>query len=455
MTDTAADTPSEQSPDSIRLQAEQLLDAIKTAKAQAEDNLKAAEVARQKAEEHLKAAELARQKADSEALFAFNAKGACERHSTDIAQLKGTVEAEVNSIVTNKQKSDDLLATITANKPVMEGDIKAIGDRRKEVDQASQEIVKAAQTGAARLGEIEASRTAADASLKTANEAREAVLQARDTSHSAQEEAAKFSADAKTFAASIAENLKTSNEGSGDIQKLVTDARTNNTQLATILEHLTKSDGIAGGYETRLAALTKQLESQIERVDVLLPGAASAGLASAFCAQKRKFARSQKLWAGTFIACIVLLLIVSLPSFIAAVFPSTMAAWTGKSTEPTWNETLHGFVMRLPILIALVWLAVYAGRHYMLSLRLGEDYAYKEAISTAFEGYKREMQGIQAGEATNPTPINTLCVNILTAIAERPGRIYEHHNKDITLANEALALVARAKELGQRQTRTQ
>jgi hypothetical protein len=70
--------------------------------------------------------ELARQKADSEALFAFNAKKSCEEHSTIIAQLKGAVEANVNSIATNKLKADELAALITANKPVISGDIKKL-----------------------------------------------------------------------------------------------------------------------------------------------------------------------------------------------------------------------------------------------------------------------------------------------------------------------------------------
>jgi hypothetical protein len=88
--------------------------------------------------------------------------------------------------------------------------------------------------------------------------------------------------------------------------------------------------------------------------------------------------------------------------------------------------------------------------NYMLAVRLEEDYAYKEAISIAFEGYKREMQGIAAGDASNSAPINKLCWNILTAIAERPGRIYDHHNKDITVANEVIDALAKAKELGQK-----
>jgi hypothetical protein len=91
----------------------------------------------------------------------------------------------------------------------------------------------------------------------------------------------------------------------------------------------------------------------------------------------------------------------------------------------------------MPIAIPLVWLALYAGRNYMLSLRLEEEYAYKEAVSTAFEGYKRELSEIKAIDGEKHPPLNELCTNVLAAIARRPGRIYEGKHKDITIASVA------------------
>jgi hypothetical protein len=440
MSETNAKTSTEQTPDPIQAEAKRLMDEIKTIKS--------------RVEECLKATELARQKADSEALFAFNAKGACEGHSTAIANLKGTVEADIKSITTNKQKTDELLAFITAGKPVIDSEMKAITERRKEVDQASQEIVKVAQTGSVRLQEIDASKTAAETALKTTNEALKAAVLARTNAEAAEEESTKFSADSRMQTATVAENLKVTKQCSVDVQKLLTDAQNDKTELATVLEHIAKSDEITVGYEARLVKLTEELGTLIKKADDLLPNFASAGLASAFCAQKKRFAWPQIWWLATFILCVVLLIIVALPSFLAAVFPSYLATLTGKTVDPTWNETLHGMVMRLPILIPLVWLAIYAGRNHMLSVRLEEDYAYKEAISIAFEGYKREMQGIAAGNSTDSAPINKLCVNILTAIAERPGRIYDHHNKDITVANEVTEIMAKANEFRQKQTAT-
>jgi hypothetical protein len=126
------------------------------------------------------------------------------------------------------------------------------------------------------------------------------------------------------------------------------------------------------------------------------------------------------------------LVALAIPSFLSAVGVS----WFSHPSDQTWNGAWRNFVLRLPIVLPVVWLAIYAGRNYMLSVRMEEDYAYKEAISTAFEGYKREMEKITAGDGENPTPLTTLCSNILKAIAERPGRIYEGKPQDINLMAE-------------------
>ena len=79
-----------------------------------------------------------------------------------------------------------------------------------------------------------------------------------------------------------------------------------------------------------------------------------------------------------------------------------------------------------------------------------EDYAYKEAISTAFEGYKREMEKIAAGDGENPSPITILCTNILRAISERPGRIYEGKQQDINLLTEIQGIAEKSRDLAKK-----
>jgi hypothetical protein len=279
--------------------------------------------------------------------------------------------------------------------------------------------------------------------LKEIGERRDAANDARGAAEAAKNKAEQLERQADGFTEKIKEAHTTSTGLSEAIGEILKNAKTDKDALAGIVDHLTKSDVIAKGYEERIANSLKDLEALITRATGLLPGFASASLAHSFNEEKKRFAIPQQRWLKIFILCIVGLGIVALPSFVTAI--------VGTPPE-SWGAIFRSMSMRLPIVIPLVWLAIYAGRNYMLSIRLEEDYAYKEALSKAFEGYKREMEKIEAGDAANPTPLTTLCSNILTAIAERPGRIYEGKRKeDMTPLAEALAT---AEEFRKKKTAT-
>ena len=382
--------------------------------------------------------------AGSEGLLAFNAKKACEEHATAIANTKGTVQAEANTIATNKQRSDEILAALNAGKATVDSDMKAIDGRRKEIDQSATNIVKAAETGTARLVEIEALKDSAETTLKSVTESAKVASEAASKTGKAQQEAKGLSDDAAALTATIAEHQKTTSENVTQTEALLKQARVGEANVKVIPEHLSKSDEISTGHEKRVDALTQELQRLIDKVEGLLPGATSARLASSFNKQRSRFEGPQRQWLLTFVTCIVFLVVLAVPSFLSAI------GWWGHPTDQSWTSAGRSLILRLPILAPVVWLAIYAGRNYMMSLRMEEDYAYKEAISTAFEGYKREMEKITADQNQNPTPLTILCTNILKAIAERPGRIYEGKQRDINLLGEIQDLAEKGAELSKK-----
>jgi hypothetical protein len=440
-----ADSPDQpsQEPDISQLlsQGKQLLEEIKSFRGQAEAQLKESEVSRKKA--------------DSEALLAFNAKKACEEHATTIAGVKGTVEADANTIATNKQRSDEVVAAITSAKANLDTDMKAVDGRRKEADQYSliveqhlTSITKAAETGATQLKDIEAFQATAEGQAKVATGAATIADQAAKGADSAHERTAKSAADAETLVTVISGHRDSTSQAVSETKALLTDAQASEANLKKILEHLASSDQISTAHEKRVEALGGELQSLIQRVEGLLPGATSAGLASSFNKQRSRFTLPQKQWLWMFVVCIGLLVILAVPSFLSAI-------GVLRSTDQSWTAAWRNLILRLPIVAPVIWLAIYAGRNYMMSLRMEEDYAYKEAISTSFEGYKREMEKIAASEGGNPTPITILCTNILRAIAERPGRIYEGRQKDINLATEIQELVEKSAEFSKKKLANQ
>jgi chemotaxis protein histidine kinase CheA len=441
---------SQDSEPSLRPEAQKLLEELKGIKEQAEA--------------YLKQAEVARKNADSEALLASNAKKYCEEHATTVSNVKGAVETDATAIATNKQRADEAVAALTTAKANVDGDVQTIATKRKEVEQAatnveqaSDKVVKAAEAAGAKLKEVEALKESTQTVLKTSTEAAEKSASAASSlaktaeaaatnADKAQKQSEQSSLEATEYTAKIAENYSSTNKTVEETKSLLTQAEADEVKLKKVLEHLAKSDEISTGYEKRVEDLKTELQSLIARVEGLLPGATSAGLASSFNKQRSRFEGPQKQFLRTFVTCIIVLVALALPSFFSAIGWS----WWDHSTDKSWNAAWRSLTLRLPIVLPVVWLAIYAGRNYMMSLRMEEDYAYKEAISTAFEGYKREMEKITASDGENPTPLTILCVNILRAISERPGRIYEGKQRDITLAAEAQAIVEKGADFGKK-----
>lgn len=60
------------------------------------------------------------------------------------------------------------------------------------------------------------------------------------------------------------------------------------------------------------------------------------------------------------------------------------------------TSDINQLFYKIPIIASAVWLAWFCSRQYGFSTRIREDYAYKYAISMAFEGYKNETKDINA-----------------------------------------------------------
>ncbi|MBN9409225.1 MAG: hypothetical protein J0H69_08765 [Burkholderiales bacterium] len=367
-------------------------------------------------------AEEAARRANSEAGFAFNAKGAAEEHARFVAQLRGAVEADASWLSATKKNAEDVQSALSASKASADVDAAALTEMRAQAksDSASVRAVNAAvssiQTEVESLRErsIEASRAATSAAVDVATNkaAVEAALTSVQATHAA-----------------IAEAASSAVLSAKEIEKLESGAKVNATYLDEAVESATDVDVKVKAHEAELVRLLAEYTALNKKVESMLPGATSAGLASAFRIQKERFVAPSIGWLIVFVLTLAALFGMGLYDFQAA--------------EPTWDAMLRHFANRLPIIIPLVWLAIYSGRHYSLALKLQEDYAFKEAVSFAFEGYKREMANIPSVEGQQ-NPLVILCENVLSSLAQRPGRIYENKHEDVTPLSPLKSLIAEA-----------
>lgn len=364
---------------------------------------------RERGEVALKQIEEDARKANSESGFAFNAKGNAEEHAKAIAQMRGVVESTFSGMTSTKAQTEVLVQAIAIARTDAESDAKTVAKTKAGVERDAALATAASERVTAVLPSIEQGSKDANAitAAKTGADASAAAILSLQTQMS----------EATAKAMSDAASITRADDDSKQLITSMTDARNRANESSARLVT----------YEEEIKRQTVAFSDMQIKLEGLLPHATSVGLASAFHVQKARFSKPQPYWLGLFVAAIVALL---------------AAAGLGlPAASDTWDAILRHFVNRLPIVAPLVWLAIYAGHHYNMALRMEEDYAFKEAVSTAFEGYKREMLAIPASAGSDVSPLVTLCENVLRALAERPGRIYDGKTDVVTPLTPAASVL--------------
>jgi hypothetical protein len=369
-------------------------------------------------EEIARQAHTARQQADDDAGYASKAKLAAEEHSKSIATLKGQAEADASWFTATKQGVDQAQATIALIRAEAESARQTITDALSELEKGRAVVSAAAEQ--AEISKVQAVNAGAEATVhsKTAQTRAtnadgfsEQAKAAAEKAEKSLEELTSHTEKASEVAIKVEETVAAINKVHESAQALVLSMAASDKKAAGVL-------AIIETHEKDLARLKEECDTLRARIESLLPNATSAGLATAFREQQGRFVWPQRGWLTTFIVAIAALLSCSLLGL--------------PSADGTWDQMAKHFLNRLPLIAPLVWLAVYAGRHYGLALRLQEEYAYKEAVSAAFEGYKREMSTVAAVGGSSISPLVTLCESVLRTLGQRPGRIYEGKHEDIT-----------------------
>ncbi|MBK8815863.1 MAG: hypothetical protein IPN42_10330, partial [Methylococcaceae bacterium] len=130
--------------------------------------------------------------------------------------------------------------------------------------------------------------------------------------------------------------------------------------------------------------LLKKIKSLEEQALFVLEGSSKAGLAASFAARRNTLEKSISYWKYGFIVGIIFL--------IAGIFLTTTGIINltplikADGTIDAWSV-----LARILLTGPAVWFTWFVARQYSHTMRLIEDYAFKEASALAFVGYKREM----------------------------------------------------------------
>lgn len=136
----------------------------------------------------------------------------------------------------------------------------------------------------------------------------------------------------------------------------------------------------------------KSTEILLNQIEGLLPGATSAGLATAYNDRRVKAEKSARFYSNAFFAGIVVLAVSA-----AATVTQTFILWPF-----TWElirienpkEYLNKILFKLPLVIPVLWATLTVSKRRSEMQRLAEEYAHKEALAKSYEGFKQQIMNL-------------------------------------------------------------
>jgi hypothetical protein len=162
-----------------------------------------------------------------------------------------------------------------------------------------------------------------------------------------------------------------------------------------------KWGGTGGNYETLKT-----------RINGLLPGATSAGLAEAFHVQKKTYRLFIWMWSVIFVLT------------VGGMIVFGVYFYEGQK-ETNFKNTLIEILARLPFFVPAVWLAIFAGKKQNQNTRLQQEYSYKESLARSYEANRREIDKLPDGKERTELLISHLST-MVTMLGYNPSATLEN-----------------------------
>lgn len=166
--------------------------------------------------------------------------------------------------------------------------------------------------------------------------------------------------------------------------------------------------GLENELNVRLKALSDfeskqsiKYKALIEKIEELLPGATTAGLASAYLEMKNSFNNPIRNSSIVFyIAIAVLVLAAGFLAIDTAGINDKGESYIKFVEFNQWDMVLKGLIYKIPFYGPIIWLAYYASKRRSEYQRLQQEYAHKEALAKSYDSYKKQLLEIDDKDQT-------------------------------------------------------
>lgn len=141
-----------------------------------------------------------------------------------------------------------------------------------------------------------------------------------------------------------------------------------------------------GQQKTKYNALNDEIET-------LLPGATSAGLATAFKDMKDSFKWPSRIASWAFYFSLIVMMIATFATMI-----ESFEFW--KITFISigdWQNVLRSMTTKLPLFVPIIWIAYYSTKRRSEYKRLEQEYAHKETLAKSYQSFKKQIEVMDMG----------------------------------------------------------
>jgi len=174
------------------------------------------------------------------------------------------------------------------------------------------------------------------------------------------------------------------------------------------------SIGLEQELEKRLKELSdfkenqaKTYETLLDQIESLLPGATSAGLATAYSELKDSYSTSIKVFSGIFYVSQVAI-------FGLALYLVNHLSSITLDSSVSLATVISGISYRLLLITPPIWLAIFSSRRRSENRRLEQEYAHKEALAKSYHSFKQQVKDLNDND---DRLMKQLLENMISAIA--------------------------------------
>lgn len=223
----------------------------------------------------------------------------------------------------------------------------------------------------------------------------------------------------------VSQTNKNINDWNSKIKSIKENITTTNNSIKNIEGQIKEAQEKSGSLSEALSVSIKQLQEQLilndkhqAEIQKTIEDVSRLGMAGSFKKRKDELRLVQFTWA--------LLTILSVGGLIYLSYFIVKPILSGAESSITQ------LYFKLPIIASAVWLGWFCSKQYGFISRIREDYAYKYAISLAFEGYKNEAREI------NEELLDELLQLTILNLSKNPIALYDTKSNHGTPYNEII-----------------